>query len=360
MARIAGIVLRRLRLKLSTPYKVAGRVFDDFDPIVVEMRDSDGRTGFGETVISEGYTNETREGGWRFCREMAGRLVGLAPDAAKRSLEPHIRENSHAASVLITAIEMIEGNARLELREPAVVPLLVPVNAMTLGELAPEIEASLAAGFRTLKVKVGFDGESDLARVRRIQKIVGGRATLRLDANQGYGREEACRFAAALDPEGIELFEQPCAKDDWESNAVVATLSTVPVMLDESIYGIEEIERAARLEGVGYVKVKLKKLGGLDRLEAALDRIRQVGLKPVLGDGVSTELSCWMEACVARSTIRNAGEMNGFLKVPERLFAEPLPFAGGAIRLRADWRPLLDVTALERTSVAVERFSLAR
>jgi L-alanine-DL-glutamate epimerase-like enolase superfamily enzyme len=258
MTRIAEIVLRRLRLKLSTPYKVAGRVFDDFDPIVVEMRDSDGRTGFGETVISEGYTNETPEGGWRFCHEMAERIVGLAPDAAKRSLEPHIRENSHAASVLITAIEMIEGNALLELREPAVVPLLVPV------------------------------------------------------------------------------------------------------MLDESIYGIDEIERAARLKGVGYVKVKLKKLGGLDRLKAALDRMPLVGLKPVLGDGVSTELSCWMEACVARSTIRNAAEMNGFLKVPEQLFAEPLPFADGTIRLPAGWRPRLDATALERTSVAVERFSPTR
>jgi hypothetical protein len=106
--------------------------------------------------------------------------------------------------------------------------------------------------------------------------------------------------------------------------------------------------------------VKLKKLGGLDRLEAALDRIWQVGLKPVLGDGVSTELSCWMEACVARSTIRNAGEMNGFLKVPDRLFAEKLPFADGAIRLPAGWRPQLDATALERTSVAVERFSPTR
>jgi hypothetical protein len=34
-------------------------------------------------------------------------------------------------------------------------------------------------------------------------------------------------------------------------------------------------------------------------------------MEPVLGDGLS-EIGCWMEACVARTTIHNAGEFNGF------------------------------------------------
>ena len=38
-----------------------------------------------------------------------------------------------------------------------------------------------------------------------------------------------------------------------------------------------------------------------------------------------------MEACVARTTIDNAGEMNGFLKPKTRLLANPLPFENGAI-----------------------------
>jgi len=357
MGTIVEIVVRRLHLPLTTPYKVSTRTYHQFDPIVVEIHDRDGRTGWGETVISQGYTNESAEGGWAFCTTMAEQLVGASTEAAKAALVPHLREHSHASSILGTAIEMIEGNPLLDVTSSTEVPLLVPVNAMTLEAIGTEVEGYIAAGFRTLKVKVGFVVAEDLARVARIQRDLAGRATIRLDANQAYSREDGCRLAAALDPVGIELFEQPCHKDDWDSNAAVAAVSTVPVMLDESIYGIEEIDRAARLPGVGYVKVKLKKFGSLDRLKAALDRIRAVGLQPVLGDGVSTDISCWMEACVARSTITNAGEMNGFLKLVKPVLSTPLSFAHGKIVLQPGWKPIVDMQFLAQATEASAVFT---
>lgn len=360
MSSIAEISVRRLRLPLKTPYKVSRKSFHEFDPIVVVMRDNEGRVGWGETVISRGYTNESPEGGWGFCNAAARRLVGCGTEYAKSALAADTRENSHACSVLVTAIEMIEADPLLDVRGATAIPLLVPVNAMELDAIGPEIEGYIASGFRTLKVKVGFGVDGDLARIARIQREVSGRATIRLDANQAFTKEDGCRFAAALDPAGFELFEQPCHMDDWDANAAVAKLSTVPLMLDESIYGIDEIDRAAGIAGVGYVKLKLKKLGGLNRLKAALDRIWQVGLQPVLGDGVSTGLSCWMEACVARSTIRNAGEMNGFLKLTTRLLQDELPFANGAIHLQPDWRPALDFAALDRRTEAVKHYSMVR
>src|SRR5579863_6019555 len=70
-AAIAEIVVRTVKIPLVTPYKVSSQVFDYFDPLVVEMRDADGRIGWGEALISSFYTNETPEGGWAFCNEMA-------------------------------------------------------------------------------------------------------------------------------------------------------------------------------------------------------------------------------------------------------------------------------------------------
>jgi L-alanine-DL-glutamate epimerase-like enolase superfamily enzyme len=359
-AAIAEIVVRTVKIPLVTPYKVSSQVFDYFDPLVVEMRDADGRIGWGEALISSFYTNETPEGGWAFCNEMAERLVGLTGAAAKALLRPAIRDNSHAASTLLTAIEMLERSALLEVPAPATIPLLAPLHSMDTVTVGREIDALLAEGFRTLKIKVGFDATRDLERMRAIQRAVGGRATLRLDANQGFDRAAACRFAAALDPTGIELFEQPCHKDDWEANAAVAAVSTVPVMLDESIYGIDEIDRAAALPGIGFVKVKLKKLGGLEELARALRHIHAAGLEPVLGDGTATDISCWMEACVARSTIHNAGEMNGFLKLQRRLFETPLPFVDGAIRLPRGFEPRIDRDALGAATEASRRHAPAR
>ena len=54
----------------------------------------------------------------------------------------------------------------------------------------------------------------------------------------------------------------------------------------------------------------------------------------VLGDGLSSEPGCWMEACVARATIGNAGEFNGFLKPRARLFQRPLLFEAGELVLQ--------------------------
>jgi L-alanine-DL-glutamate epimerase-like enolase superfamily enzyme len=127
-------------------------------------------------------------------------------------------------------------------------------------------------------------------------------------------------------------------------------------MLDESIYGIADIERAAKIPGVGFVKVKLKKMGSVTMLAQALQRIGELGLAAVLGDGVSIEIGCWMEACVAARTIRNAGEMNGFLKVKERLFTNPLDFQNGAVVLPAEYWPRIDRRALAAHTRAVREF----
>jgi L-alanine-DL-glutamate epimerase-like enolase superfamily enzyme len=358
--RLEQIVLHRLRLPLGRPYHVSYRVYEAFEPIVVEARDADGRTGWGEGHISPGYSQETVDGGWAFCREQAARLIGRSLAEAKAVLERSIASSPVASTALITALEMLEGSPLLRIETEARISLLTPLHATDAAGIEDEVERRLGEGFRTFKVKVGKDADADLARVGVVQGAIAGRATIRLDANRGFSREVGCRFAAALDPADIELFEQPCASADWEANAAVAGVSTVPVMLDESIYGIADIERAARLPGVGFIKLKLKKTGSVERLRRGLLRIRELGMEPVLGDGVAADIGCWMEACVARHTIRNAGELNGFLKPMARLFATPLRFAEGALHLPAGFLPEIDRTAIEAHRLAEERFAAAR
>src|SRR3546814_962485 len=136
-------------------------------------------------------------------------------------------------------------------------------------DIAAEVETWLAEGFRTFKVKVGKDVEADLTRLQDIQKAAAGRATLRLDANRAYSAEQGIAFASRLDANGIELFEQPCAAEDWDANAAVAAASAVPLMLDEPICTIADIERAASIRNVKFCKLKLKRFGGLNRLKQA-------------------------------------------------------------------------------------------
>lgn len=357
MSVIERLTLYRLRVPLSTPYKLAFGPVNAFDTILAEAVDSDGRTGLGEATLLTGYTGETIEGSWALARELASRMVGRSTTDAKRGAETAVGDAPFTATALATAVDMLEGHPSLSVERTTAVPLLGLVNGTAAHELEAEIETLLAEGYGTLKIKVGFDPDQDARKVALIQRINRGRARLRIDANQGYSVDEARRFLRTLDPAAVELFEQPCAAGDWAAAKAVAEISPVPMMLDESIYGLEDIERAARLRCARYIKLKLMKMGSLDRLKAGIECIRALGMEPVLGNGVACEIGCWMEACIAREAIGNAGEMNGFLKPVARLLERPLRLERGAIVLEPGERPTLERDALARYTVAQEEFS---
>ena len=60
------------------------------------------------------------------------------------------------------------------------------------------------------------------------------------------------------------------------------------------------------------------------RVEAASFTVRKNrSITPVIGNGAASDIGCLVEACVARSTVDNAGENNGFLKNRAQLLAQP-------------------------------------
>lgn len=356
---VERIVLRRVRLPLTVPYRLSYRTFESFEPIIVEAYGADGRVGWGDGHISPGSSAETREGGWSFVQEMASRVVGLETIDAISNIAERMHDNKVAGSALVVALEMLENSPFLDVPEDIRLPLLAPVNGLKAEEIEIEIENKLAEGFRTFKIKVGKDVDADLARLAIIQKVVDSRATLRIDANRAYDRDQGIRFASTLDPTGVELFEQPCAAEDWESNARVAEMSNVDLMLDEPICGIADIEKAATIKGVGFCKLKLKRFGSLACLGLGLERVRDLGMEPVLGDGLGSEITGWMEASVARTLIRNAGEFNGFLKASDRLFETPLQFENGDLVLPKGFAPRLDRPRLDHLTIDRVEFAPA-
>jgi len=342
VARFDRIDVRRLRIPLITPYRLAFGPVEHFDTIVVEITDRDGRVGLGEATILTGYTDETIDDSWRAARDFAPQLAATGAGRASDPVATLGARYPFTATAFGSALDMLAGSAALAVRETIRVPLLGLLNAEREEAIAAEFEQLVAAGFRTIKVKVGTDAVRDGERVRAVQRVVAGRARIRIDANQGYTAGDGVAFVQALDPAGIELFEQPCAAGDWDAHLTVARAASMPMMLDDSIYGLDDIDRAAELGAAIYIKVKLMKLGTLDRLAAAIAHIKRLGMRAVLGNGVACDLGCWMEACVAARAIDNAGEMNGFLKPRSGLLTAPLEFEAGAIVLKPGFAPRLD------------------
>jgi L-alanine-DL-glutamate epimerase-like enolase superfamily enzyme len=339
-SRLDHIVLRRLRIPLKKPYSTAYGTFHEFEPIVVEVHLADGAVGWGEGHIAPGSSRETREGGWTALLAWADAMAGHRCGDAQAAVLDQRTRSPVAATAFATAIEMAQRHPLLAGTRRTTIPLLVAVSASDPDGIEREIEQRIADGFTTFKVKVGPHVEPSLAKLRAIQAAVRGRARLRLDANRSFSREQGIAFATSLDPEGIELFEQPCHADAWNDNGAVAAASPVPLMLDESICSIEDIVRAGGMPGVDFCKLKLKRLGSLSGLRAALRAVVDNGMRPVLGDGLSCDLGCWMEACAGADLMHGAGEFNGFLKSTVPLMDPPLATHAAQLILEAGHAPV--------------------
>lgn len=350
MPPIAKVEIHRLRVPLTVPYRLVFGTVECYDTVLAELTDADGRRGFGEATILTGYTDETIEDSWAAARQFAAGMPEQDAPLRARIAELGVKF-PFTATAFGTALEMLQGSPLLKLDADAEVPLVGLLNAKDEAAMHPEVDRLLAAGYRTIKVKVGFDLDKDIRLVRDAQKVLAGRAAIRLDANQAFSAVQGVAFVRALDPAGIELFEQPCAAGDWDSHMAVVRAAGVPMMLDESIYGLPDIERAAQLRAATYVKLKLMKLVTLEALAAAIDRIRELGMKPVLGNGVACDPGCWMEGCIAARRIDNAGELNGHLKARLPLMRGGPEFRQGAMRIRAGTWPELDDAAVASVRV---------
>lgn len=335
-----------LRIPLASPYKLAFGSIEAFDTIIV-IAGANGSMGFGEATILTGYTDETLSESWRAATDLVARYSGGPVSALIAETDRLTEKAPFVATAFRSAIEMTGLHPSLVQDTERRVPLLAIINATDESGIAAEVEKNVVEGYRTLKIKVGFEARRDLARMRFVQSLVANTdVLLTVDANQGYSREDGCYFAAELAPNNIQFFEQACHKDDWDAAAAVARASNVPVMLDESIYGLADAERAAALGAAQFIKLKLMKLGGLDRLIDAMERVKALGLEPVLGNGVATDIGCWMEAAAAHGRLQTAGEMNGFLKPRRPLVTNPLRVDKGELVIPAGWRPVLDAEAV--------------
>jgi L-alanine-DL-glutamate epimerase-like enolase superfamily enzyme len=357
-AAVERLVLRRTRIPLTSPYKLAFGVVEAFDTLLVEALLSDGRSGWGEATVLTGYTDETMESAWVRADAIAATLIDEGAHAAIDAAMTHHHDAPFTTTAFVTAIEMATGHELLTgAAEPA--PLLAIVNASERGAIADEIEKRLADGYGTLKIKVGFDRRPDMERLTFIQDKVAGRAALRVDGNQGYDEADGVAFVAGIDPTDIELVEQPCAAGDWHAAVAVAKTAKprgVPVMLDESIYGLDDVDRARDLQCADIIKLKLMKAGGLDALVEGLRHIRAAGMRPVLGNGVAGDIGCWMEARVAAREIDNAGEMNGFLKPRQRLFDVPMRLDRGRLVFDAAGEVRPDIDAIRSATLETKEY----
>lgn len=167
-------------------------------------------------------------------------------------------------------------------------PVVRPTS-FTIALAEPEEMARLAAeaaAYPVLKIKLGsFD---DVARVAAVRGARPG-ARLRVDANAGWSGEEAVARLRQLECFSLEMVEQPVAKTDFAGMGYVQSHTDLPVVADESVQTLADVEALARA-GVRAINLKLQKAGGLAPGLAMLRRAKALGMQVMLGCMIETSL----------------------------------------------------------------------
>ena len=154
-----------------------------------------------------------------------------------------------------------------------------PLTDYTIGiaDIEVMVQKMKATPWPIYKVKVGAD--NDLEMVAALRKETD--AVLRVDANAGWTLEQALQNIPVLKTLGVEMVEQPLAKDDWEGMKVLYQQSELPLYADESCVSEHDVAKCAgHFHGIN---IKLTKCSGITPARRMIEAARKLNLKVMMG-----------------------------------------------------------------------------
>lgn len=172
------------------------------------------------------------------------------------------------------------------------------------------------------KIKVGVPG--DIEMVEALRKHTS--SVLRVDANAGWTLEEALQKIPHLAALGVELVEQPLAKDNWEGMKVLYEKSPLPLFADEACVVEADLAKCAgHFHGIN---IKLTKCSGITPALNMIKEAKKLNMQVMVG--CMNESSIGTAAIAQLAPMLHHVDMDGPLLLAEDI-AEGVTFSDGKI-----------------------------
>ena len=209
-----------------------------------------------------------------------------------------------------------------------------------------EIGAKLqeAESYSILKVKLGtpkMDKEIINEIRRHTEKLI------RVDANEGWAKDNALEMSFWLADRNVEFIEQPFPAKDLNSSIELKKKSPLEIIADENSLNSNDIKPIRH--AFHGINIKLMKCGSLEEGKKMIDVARENGLKVMLG--------CMVETSIG---ITNASHLAGevdFVDLDGNLLIKNDPYSGvlvnngrlvlqkdngSGVKLNSDYRDILE------------------
>jgi muconate cycloisomerase len=275
MAPVVAAQIFEIEAKFVTPYKLSFDTRATTRAVLLKMTDADGIEGWGEANPDQHFSGESSSEEMRVLKEtlLPAVLGSPAPEPGRIDdmLDAQLAKHFCAKGAVTMALLDILGK-RLDvpvatllggpLRES--LPMSWPLGNGTAEDDIPVIDEKAAEGYSTFMLKMGSAPPRDeVKRVATLAARYGNRLKFKADANQGWSRTEAREFLeGARHFSNIAWVEQPLQKDDLEGLASLASATTLPISVDESLIGLAEAARIGSLGAASVFSIKSSKNGG--------------------------------------------------------------------------------------------------
>jgi|SRR5665213_515852 len=299
MLKITAIDIYRFSIPME-PFTIATGTMDHAQNVFIRIHTDAGFYGVGECSAFPMIVGETQDTCLVMAKDFARIWKGKdALDIERRLQDLHnfTAGNSTIKSAFDMALyDIAAKNAGIPLYkflggEKKVVESDITIGIAGPGTMAEKAAVFKRSGAKILKVKLGKDAATDVERVKKIRETIGGEIKIRIDANQGWGFEDAVYALQALGKYDIEFCEQPMRT--WYDDRLpeLMGLSPVKIMADESVYNHYDARKQISSRSCHYINIKLAKSGGMYEAKKIHDVAAQNGIACMMGGMLESRIA---------------------------------------------------------------------
>ena len=273
--------------------------------LLVRVITDDGLEGWGEATVTPRWSGETCLGARAMVEGVLAPAV-VGADIANiadmveldRRMDAVAVGNWFAKSAIEMACWDIQGRAAnqpvYELLGGACRPLTIR-SRFSLGAYDPararrRAGELVAAGFTTIKVKVGVDPAQDVERVRIVRETIGPDIDLTIDANGGWDVDTAIRCIRELNDCDLTIVEQPIPPGDYTGLARVRRETGAKILADESCFDLIHARELIAHDCCDAISLYPGKNGGIRKARDIAELAARHGIACSIGSNLEWDL----------------------------------------------------------------------
>lgn len=291
--KIERVETKKLEMPYTKPLVTATNNFTVARGLLVTVRTNGGVEGYGYSDLfpRAGETPETAQ--HVIESVLKAKVIGKELEDLARiradinhSLTGHPRAKSALESAMVDALArsyhiplsvMLGGKYRSEIKV---------IKMVSVGDpeaMAQEAKELVSQGL-SLKLKVSGKIEKDLPRVKAVREAVGDSVFIKIDANEAYDAKSAIRLAKGLADLGVEVFEQPVPRDQFDALWEVKKHSPIKIEADQSCRNFADAQMLIKHRMVDSINTGIPKVGSIGEVRRIAELCEANGIRCALSN----------------------------------------------------------------------------